>query len=209
MPLDPDLVEFTTASPTAINLSYLELSTGTVFQTFYLADDEQPTYFLTSNTMYSHAGYAVIANEASAGEQNFDLLTQTPFTVGGQCIVNLGLILRTLSTGATVATTLTIRILHVTAGATETSLGTASVAYSATVGSATGLWQNFAAKINLTDKVFGKGETLRLEVVATAPGTNKQILTYCDPANRLDINTSAFGATTYSNSKMIVPIKTD
>jgi hypothetical protein len=131
MPLDPDLVEFTTASPTAINLSYLELSTGTVFQTFYLADDEQPTYFLTSNTMYSHAGYAVLT---PASEKNFDLLTQTPFTVGGQCIVNLGLILRTLSTGATVATTITIRILHVTAGAVETSLGTASTAYSASVG---------------------------------------------------------------------------
>jgi hypothetical protein len=206
MPLDPDLVEFTTASPTAINLSYLELSTGTVFQTFYLADDEQPTYFLTSNTMYSHAGYAVLT---PAAEKNFDLLTQTPFTVGGQCIVNLGLILRTLSTGATVATTITIRILHVTAGAVETSLGTASTAYSASVGDLTGLWQNFAAKINLTDKVFGKGETLRLEIVATDPGANKQILTYCDPANRLDINTSAFGATTYSNSKIIVPIKTD
>ena len=207
MPLDPDLVEFTTASPTAINLSYLELSTGTVFQTFYLADDETPAYSLSSNVFYGQDGFVVLGGGNL--EKNYDLLTQTPFTVGGQTIVNIGLLLRNTGPSQIVATTLTIRILHVTAGATETSLGTASVAYSATVGSATGLWQNFAAKINLTDKVFGKGETLRLEVVATAPGTNKQILTYCDPANRLDINTSAFGATTYSNSKMIVPIKTD
>ncbi len=203
MPLDPDLVEFTTASPTAINLSYLELSTGTVFQTFYLADDETPAYSLSSNVFYGQDGFVVLGGGNL--EKNYDLLTQTPFTVGGQTIVNIGLLLRNTGPSQIVATTLTIRILHVTAGATETSLGTASLAYSETVGTGS-TWKNFAAKIDVSDKVFGKGETLRLEVVITAPSANGTIVIGNDPVNRLDLLS---GTWTYSNSKIIVPIKTD
>lgn len=153
MPLDPKLNKYSTASPAQAIYNYEDVANGTGVSVFYgkISEAASDEYFLSSDSSYGE-------DSVETGTINFDL---TPFNIprtpkGTAEILFTGRGTTTQSWSA--------RLYHYD-GSTETAI-------SDTVTTKTGSAEDLKVilRLPLTEKLFRKGEILRLKMTTGSPG---------------------------------------
>lgn len=192
MPLDPKLTKYSTASPVLVNIDFFDLAAGVGIKTFYAADvnsDAELTvgeYILTTNQIYSSVGYT---NTAGAGDYDFDVVLTRNLRIGGECVINIPVKLSNESGGsATGTTTITATVRHYD-GSTETDLGSESTLVSLSMNTSVSRVATIATiRLNITEKSFRKGDTLRLTIAHTDGDAGSEgIAIGHDPKGRLTV----------------------
>lgn len=183
---------------------YYDFASGVGYKSFYPADFSGPLYTLTTETIYSHAGYTI-----GACDLDFDIEFKRACDVKGDVLANIPCSrYNSTGSGVTIGYTIQVFIRHWD-GTTETEMANDITADNQTsISPATAVSQIDALKIPITtEKHFKAGDSLRitLKLVETA-GAGRNYLGH-DPKNRTDI----FGAITIlgkgSQSRISVPFK--
>ena len=172
MPLDQKLNKYTTASPMLVNFDFVEFASGTGFVDYYLMSTKDSTgtgYILDSNqnktaTQKSAGAYSAIGTPIDV---NFDVLFNKTLTVKGKAITAITHFNDQDGSTRTSTSNMTINIIHVR-GAVETVIGTVQSedVSGSGVPSGKGITQ-----IQLTQKTFKRGDTLRVNIVIEVTAT--------------------------------------
>jgi hypothetical protein len=190
---------FQTAQDTILSVSLQDIVQQRGYFTLYGLKNTDATFSLTSNIVgssyqlepsgtnvsYLHnAGIGTTSN-ATAVDFDFDLVVEgKPIIAEGDVLIQLPLFLERLSGTGEVSTALTIKVIHYD-GSTETTLSTTTKTISTTNLGGGGQSQALVSiNPNISRQVWKRGETIRLNFVATATQANSQLILGHDPLNR-------------------------
>lgn len=134
------------------------------------------TYFLTRNNTESQSN--LINAGVTPVITDFDIEFKSPSRIGGDALLNF-----THVAGAAGQSIVTASIVHVTTGAAETVLGTATTPTRAAAAN-----YREMLKIAIGDTHFAIGEKLRLKITHT--GSGNQATLYIDPSSGLSLTDS-------------------
>ena len=204
MPLDPDLTEFTTASPVIATFPAADLADGTGIHNFkgYTNGDDSDLnagYNLGSADVFSNqtlkiSGVATSASFEKKIDVDFDVSTfNLNRTINGNATLTMSFACQshpsTTSDSRRSSAYIIAKIIHVDKDSNETILSTVQSDTLTSHGSANGLTgRTINMKFNVSRTPFQKGETLRLTIegwlkwfVSGFPGT---VRIYHDPKDR-------------------------
>ena len=164
MTLDPKLQKFTTASPIVASFPSEQIASGISQVTMFgiaSADDSGITYQLILNSDMFSARTGT--DSTGTTEINFDSAQfALPRTAKGTATFSCA-----IGGGAGDTATVTVQIIHVDSASSETTISAAIVSETVTlIGSSTGSVIFLDIPIT-TEKLFRKGDKLRLEVIFT------------------------------------------
>ena len=181
MPLDPDLTEFSTASPILVSFDFNDFADGTGVRRFLpceAIDSAGATYFLTTDEVDSGK---ITRHTSGNSTTNYDIAFSTPKDIKGTAIINITTGLNP-STGS-ISITATVTLKHFD-GSTETTMGTAKTTTS--ISSSSKISQRHCLKIPITTQQhFAQGDILRVTIATTTSGTGLRGFGH-DPSNRND-----------------------
>jgi hypothetical protein len=190
---------------------WLDITSGTGYRKYYACsaqDSASTKYFLTTRTMDANPITVGLSTSNVAGlfsDTDFDVSFAVPAMVKGTALVNLTHYLNTTNTESIV-----VNIYHVSLTAVETLIGTATTVELVTTGSET--HNRECLKIALTQKHFGVGETLRLNIIQNgrknAAGSST-VSYYTDPSSRTSLTETGTGTSLKSDLVLDVPFKID
>ena len=104
MPLDPDLQEFTTASPVLVNFDSVDVANGTGYEDYFLIESEDSggkDYHLTPNPDFSNT--TAIVKSTSTSDLDYDLSSFViPRTINGTVLISLAILWSVISVGVVV-----------------------------------------------------------------------------------------------------------
>lgn len=191
MALSPKLTKFSTASPVTLNVDFIDFVTGVGVKRFYAADVNSDTRdtvgerILTTETITSSIGFT---NTATTADYDFDIVLTRNLRVGGECVINIPYKFTNVSGGQTDATCLlTVTVRHWD-GSTETDLGSETTLAALTVITSLSLSAGIATiRLNVTEKQFKIGDTLRLTIVHGETTGAEEIAIGHDPAGRITV----------------------
>ena len=181
MTLDPKLQKFTTASPIVASFPSEQIASGISQVTFFgiaSADDSGITYQLILNSDIFSARTGT--DSTGTTEINFDSAEfSLPRTAKGTGFFSCG-----VGGGAGDTVTVAVRIIHVAVGGAETGISASIVSETISlIGSSTGSIVFLDIPIT-TEKLFRKGDKLRLEVIFTrVSGASTETIGH-DPKNQ-------------------------
>ena len=173
---------FTTTSPIVASYDWKDLRGETGFIRFYGAAATKKTgttYFLTRNVVDAQPILTEDYNAGAGRSIDFDIKLESPSIISGEATFNITR--QVASAGASVTQTLDITVYHVSAGAVETSLGTVEAVDR--VDTVAGIYRE-CLTINLTEKNFAAGDTLRITVDISKTLANAGYI-FHDPASSL------------------------
>lgn len=190
-------VMFRKGGDATANYDWIDLTTGLGYKRFYAAASLISTgnvYYLDTkiNDASSALGGVSSFNTAlinGAVELNFDATFTKPATVGASQVIASYTVAR--NAGVTQVCT-AFKVYHVNAAAVETELGTVA-GKSHTAGGGAGETARELLTLDITKKVFGIGEKLRISILFTGNGAGA---VYHDPASLLtatDTSTRTIG----------------
>tara|TARA_R100001480_G_scaffold29257_2_gene39780 strand:- start:70 stop:726 length:657 start_codon:yes stop_codon:yes gene_type:complete len=209
-------VNFRKDSPLVPTVDFIDFATGTGLEPFYPGDanstsaDVPGSYFLTNATINSDVG-STQSGENAALDLDFDTVLNRPITLEGDCVISVPLLHVNNGGGtADVTSTITGELQHYD-GTTETNLGTDTCAADRSVNSQQRVHNRVTVKFTVAKTKFKKGDTLRITVKSSAPGSGEEIIIGHDPAGRTDLFTgSILGDTSWNGSAQIlanIPIR--
>jgi hypothetical protein len=189
-----------------VTYNYTDVVSGRGILALYGAKFEDGTYCLSPNTFYPTT-VATTAGNNTATDIDLDITIVRPFTISGDCIINVPLVLWNGSGGPlSPSSDVTINLYSVD-GVTETALGTAvAQTISGTYAATSGGWFMISGKIAVTNKVMQSGQKIRLNIVATAPGGSGFVYVGHDPMARSGTQ-EGVGNWTTAQLKILIPQK--
>ena len=149
---------------------FTDIATSRAMTKMY-AGDTTDSKLLTQFTYYPYTG---ITNGGGAAiDIDFDWSIEQTTILDGPCVINVPFMFWNPTGGNIGPTEVTTAVtLYHYDGSTETSLGTASkLITTPNVGAGSGHQVLFAFDFNVTRQVFKSGDTVRLTVTSTDPGT--------------------------------------
>ena len=164
--------------------SFYDMLSGTGYKTFYgmdLTEVSTNKYALSPEILDPLNGYTASAGGGSL-DLDFDLSVQLPFTLKGNCLINVP-----IGAGAAGLTDVTIPTtikLYKVSGGVETQLGdtvTNSMVF-LSVSNVAYQHRILAGRIIMPTTSFKAGDTIRLSVACTGSGTNT-VFIYHAPTN--------------------------
>lgn len=184
------------------NVDYFDYASGAGYKAYYPAGSYQggaAAYFLTADTgVYSAYGYNYSGGNSDV---DFDLTFNNPATIAdAECIINFTV---NINGADADAGNITWTVYHVSTGAVETSLGTATLAVSD--GNPSN-WKKHCVKFALTSKAFAVGEKLRINLVTATTAAGGIDGVYYDPAGRATA-VDADGYTISTRCSIAIPFK--
>ena len=200
MPLDPDLTEFTTASPILASYDYFDFATGLGYKKYYmagLADSVGNKFILTDDDglLADLDNYRVGANGTDV---DFDITFNNTISIAAANAT----ISYTIKTEAAAAITMAWTIYHVRGGS-ETSLGTITDSTTTAGGLA---YYRKSMKVALTAKDFQIGDILRVNVIVTSNVALGTAFMWIDPAGALSA-ADTLGRTVNTSANINIPFK--
>lgn len=177
---------------------FYDLSTGTGYKNFYLADITIGTntrdYALTPNTIMAQYGH--YARIDAAMDVDFDINIEVPMVLEGDSYLQIGIVGSALISPFIV----TAKLYLVRGG--ETQIGS-TVTTNLTVPA--NAWVGGAWKIPIPLTHFKRGDIFRISLSAPACGGGNTIWLLCDPLNRTDLLSGK--TISISQSKILLPIR--
>ena len=163
---------------------FYDLFTGTGYKEMY-GGDASGALYISPLVFYGRKGVTSSANNGTL-DIDFDITFEVPTTLEGDCIINVPFVLRNGAGSAqTPVSTVTMELHHVDTAAAETSLGSVvDTLNEGGLAATTSIWTSLTAVIDITKQIFKVGESLRLSVTTTAPGSNNFLRIGHDPKNR-------------------------
>lgn len=184
---------------------WFDFAAGAGYKRFYAAACDisgSTLYFLTSKQIDGDVTARSVTITNTNTELNFDITFNSPITIAtSEAVINWT---TQQSNGASVYAIFTF--YHVDASSTETSIGTVTTS---TRNAGADVNDRRLTKVSLTQKSFGVGEKLRLEVKFYTSGAGKNATIFYDPASRQTFAESATGATIGSDLTIDVPFRID
>ncbi len=161
---------------------FFDLGTGRGIKTLD-AGDASGAYILTAQQFYGWDGFTRKTNTLI--DLDFDMTFNNPILVKGSAIVQFTGSTFRVSGGSTGVTSIfTTYLRKVPVGLTEVDLASAAYVLSATLNDGEVNRKLIAFNLDIPKTHFAIGDTLRLTVQASAPGTAKRATIYHDPKNR-------------------------
>jgi len=192
---------YTTTPEKVVTFSFTDLIQSLGYTRFYCAaarESGATKYFLTRQQVESASGYSKSQlNGATNVELNFDLDFETGLRLGGEAFFNF-----TQFIGVSSSVNTKIEVFHVAVDLSETSLGTETTDTRSGSNSFREL-----LKVTLTERIFLKGEALRICVIFTHTGANVGEL-YYDPSSALT-KTDSDGRTVGTDISCDIPFILD
>ena len=185
---------FSTTGQSLVNFDYTDVLLGNSYVRFYPTISNNSIYYL-ARQITDGQGDAISIVGSTSADYDFDSTFDVAAIVKGDAYFNY-----TTTTGSGASITVTLFVYHVTAGGTETQLGTAS---SPARGSLLTAREN--VKFTLTEKNFAVGEKLRLTVRLSHSGANTSEISI-DPSSLLT-KTDGFGRTVGTDMVANIPFK--
>ena len=179
-------IKYRESTPFSINFDFADTLSDIGYITMFAFIDEAGTTSLIRQTLESSDPKPTVTGTSGNIEKNFDFTFETAAHVKGDLFVSITIYTNGSASNA-VDNVTTIEIFHVDSGATETSIGTQQTM--ATLNNPSQLVQDEARHTATFDinKVFKKGEKLRIEVISTLTNSgnaNNEVGFYADPAAR-------------------------
>ena len=198
-------IEFRRSGEGAVaSYDWFDFASGAGYKRYYCAgayETTNPKYFLTTNSNID-GDYDNLSISTSS-DLDFDITFNTPLTIAGaDAIFNWTIYLVNAAATSSVA----INVYHVTSGGTETSIGTAT---SKTFTASGAGYIRQCLKFGLTQKSFGVGEKLRINVIWTETDASANIRLFFDPASRQSVTEGGTGATITTDFTCDIPFRID
>ena len=199
---------FSTSSPANVSVGLTDFLTNTGYLSFF-GGKTADNYLMSTIAFYSN-GDELITNPGAntANDIDFDAVSQAVLTLEGKAIVTVPLLLLNNAGGGAMGTTMTVTLRHWD-GTTETDIVSENVVVSQTVGSGSNIGFVFTVDMTVPTTFFAVGDTIRVNVVTTAPGTNLTISVVHSPKDR-DITVPTI--TTQPDTHILqalIPVKLD
>ena len=181
--------KYQTQSTNIQSYNYTDIAEGTGVVVFYAADLSGST-ILTQNVLYSRLGHThMTANDTAT--LNFDATFNTPKVIRGNLRVNLpvGVYVSAGSPTGALPLSGSVAIYHYD-GTDETLLGSANeISTMAFAADDTSLYKIYAFGIDISQKEFKSGETLRVKSTFNSPLGTPTLACFMahDPKNRLTL----------------------
>ncbi len=194
---------FLEAPNTIVNIDFLDVATGVGYKRFYLrgtnTDAGGDLFELTTNET-SGSDIENYRFTSVSDDENFDVTFTKPLKMATNDLEIWG---TTRIVGSASQTyTVTITVYHVDVAASATSLG--SIAWTSTH-DGTPKYRKRAAKIAVSEKIFKKGEKLRVRVQTSGSASSSEF--YFDPVGRRTATETDSSATIDTKSWIAIPIQ--
>jgi hypothetical protein len=196
----------TVSEPSVATYDFWDIGTGRGIKTLY-AGDLSGSHVLTTLPFYGWDGHSNVTNAAI--DVDFDMTLLKPITIQGSAVVNFTGATKTISAGPLQAnSTFTVYLRHYD-GTTETDLGSGSWLLSGSLDDGASQKKLMSFDLDVAKTRFAIGETLRLTITATNPGTTREVQLYNDPKNRTFTTGTGGGDTVSSICALYLPIVVD
>lgn len=192
------------SSKTIASYDWYDAGLGSGYKRFYLGattNSAATEYFLTNEKIASTRVASTLIVKNTSTELNFDLTYNNIVRISGAAVMNF-----TFYNGAGASGHAHVTVYHVSTGAVETSLGTVQTETLTSVGAQ---YYQLCLKIALTEKSFGVGDKLRIEVILTETTNVDNVAIWFDPAGRTTFTEEGTGATIDSSFAIDIPFRID
>lgn len=180
-------LQFPTGGDRSLSLSWYDVVTGYGYKTLYgakrMEDATTYTYWLMDGTAQTYNSYFTTGNHSTAVDIYYDSVFTAPANVGGSFFFEIPI--QWYSNDAAPTTqNIVITARHVTAGGTETTLGTITKTIAITKSDPNYVYEMIAGKFTLANRHFKRGEKIRLTVATAIQSATTGIMRfYHEPKN--------------------------
>ena len=202
---------FPIPTETAIaSYSYTDIADGTGIVEFYPTESSTATSTFVQRMVTSASHYSENNGTTTAtGSLNldFDVTFNKSQTIGGKMYAQIPLSLKASSGTVTISVSLTI--IHYD-GSTETTIGTAQTSRVLST-TTTSEFVNTMVNLtwNITDKIFKKGDTLRVTLTDTVSGNGTKTIGHSPIGTQRTTAGTEFEGQVNSRATLFVPFKLD